>query len=110
MAQLPALGSANAGSASAAVRRHVLAFLGYACVAVAFFWPLPLHLTTALPGPVSGDTGVYIWNLWVFRHTIVAHHQMPFFTTEILSLSSALPLTLQNYTTLANVIAFPLLP
>ena len=110
MAQLPALGSANTGSATAVVRRHVLAFLAYAGVAVAFFWPLPLHLTTALPGPVLGDTGVYIWNLWVFRHAIVAHREMPFFTTEILSLSPALPLTLQNYTTLANVIAFPLLP
>ena len=66
--------------------------------------------TTALPGPVSGDTGVYVWNLWVFRHAITAHREMPFFTAEILSLSSAVPLTLQNYTTLANVIAFPLLP
>ena len=109
MPELPAL-AANAGSAKAAVRRHVLAFLGYACVALAFSWPLPLHLTTALPGPVSGDTGVNVWNLWVFRHAIVAHREMPFFTTEILSLSAALPLTLQNYTTLANVIAFPLLP
>jgi hypothetical protein len=84
--------------------------LGYACVALAFAWPLPLHLTTALPGPVSGDTGVYVWNLWVFRHAIVAHREMPFFTAEILALSPALPLTLQNYTTIANVAAFPLLP
>lgn len=94
----------------AAARRHLLALVGYACVAVAFFWPLPLHLSTALPGPVSGDTGVYVWNLWVFRHAIVAHHEMPFFTQEILSLAPGVPLTLQNYTTLANVIAFPLLP
>ncbi len=95
---------------AAAMRRHSLALAGYICVALVFAWPLPLHLTTALPGPVSGDTGVYVWNLWVFRHAIVAHREMPFFTAEILSLSSALPLTLQNYTTLANVFAFPLLP
>jgi hypothetical protein len=92
------------------VRRHALAVLGYACVAVAFSWPLPMHLSTALPGPVGGDTGVYVWNLWVFRHSIVAHREMPFFTMEILALAGSLPLTLQNYTTLANVIAFPWLP
>lgn len=88
----------------------MLALLGYACVALAFAWPLPMHLWTALPGEMSGDTGVYLWNLWVFRHAIVAHREMPFFTLEILSLAPAMPLTLQNYTTLANVIAFPLLP
>lgn len=94
------------------MRRHSLALFGYVCVALAFSWPLPVHLATALLGPVSGDTGVYVWNLWVFRHAIVAHREMPFYTLEILSLSlsQALPLTLQNYTTIANVIAFPLLP
>src|SRR4051812_4721141 len=110
MAVLLRLTRAICGSATAALRRHALAILGYACIALAFAWPLPLHLSTALPGPVSGDTGVYVWNLWVFRHAIVAHREMPFFTMEILSLSPAMPLTLQNYTTLANVIAFPLLP
>src|SRR5882757_2929491 len=93
-----------------AMRRHALALTGYVLVALAFSWPLPLHLWTALPGPVSGDTGVYVWNLWVFRHAIVAHREMPFFTLEILALAPAMPLTLQNYTTVANVIAFPLIP
>jgi hypothetical protein len=92
------------------MRRLLLALLGYISVAIAFSWPLPLHLWTALLGPVSGDTGVYVWNLWVFRHAIVAHREMPFFTLEILALAPAMPLTLQNYTTVANVIAFPLLP
>ena len=89
------------------MRRLLLALLGYICVAIAFSWPLPLHLWTALPGPVSGDTGVYVWNLWVFRHAIVAHREMPFFTLEILALAPAMPLTLQNYTTVANVIERP---
>lgn len=99
-------------AASSLVRRHAAPLFSYICVALAFSWPLPLHVTDALPGPVSGDTGVYIWNLWLFRHAIVAHRETPFFTLEILSLTGAhaLPLTLQNYTTLANVIAFPLLP
>jgi hypothetical protein len=92
------------------VRCHTAALLGYVSVAVLFSWPLPRDLTEKLLGPVSSDVGVYIWNLWVFRHEIVAHNNLPFFTSEILSLSSAVPLTLHNYTTLANLVAFPLLP
>ncbi len=72
-----------------------------------------MHFGTALPGAPGGDTGVYVWNLWVFRHEIVAHGRFPFFTFEILSAtdpSSAVPLILHNYTTAANILAFPLLP
>ncbi len=54
--------------------------------------------------------GVYVWNLWVFRHEIVANHRLPFLTSEILALSPSVPLALHNYTTFANVLAFPLIP
>ncbi len=67
-------------------------------------------MATALPGQPSGDTGVYVWNIWVFRHELVEHHRFPFFTLEILSLASPTPLTLHNYTTFANVLAFAALP
>jgi hypothetical protein len=93
-----------------ALRREAAALVGYVCVAVAFTWPLPLHLTSALLGPPAGDTGVYVWNLWVFRHEIVANHRLPFLTSEILALSEPVPLALHNYTTFANLLAFPLLP
>lgn len=90
--------------------RHLAAVTGYGVVAVLFTWPLALHLSSTFPGDPAGDTGVYIWNLWVFRHQILAHHTLPFLTREILSLDqAAVPLTLHNYTTFANVIAFPLL-
>ena len=92
------------------IRLHAAAVLGYVCIAVAFAWPLPLHLGDALPGTPSGDTGVYVWNLWVFRHEIVEHAHLPFSTFEILAASPSVSLTLHNYTTFANVIAFPLLP
>jgi hypothetical protein len=69
-----------------------------------------LHLGTQLPGPVTQDTGVYVWNLWVFRHEIVQHHHLPFATLEIMSLASPVPLALHNYTTVADIVAFPLLP
>ena len=44
----------------------------YACVAVLFTWPLALHLSTKLTGLPGSDLGVYVWNLWVFRHEILA--------------------------------------
>ncbi|HXW04115.1 MAG TPA: hypothetical protein VD833_02705 [Vicinamibacterales bacterium] len=93
-----------------APRREIAAFVGYVCVAVAFSWPLPLQLDRALLGPIGGDTGVYVWNLWVFRHEIVEHGRLPFFTFEILALTSPVPLVLHNYTTFANLLAFLLLP
>ncbi len=92
------------------VRPNAGALLGYVCVALVFAWPLLAHLGDALPGPIGGDTGVYVWNLWVFRHEIVEHGRFPFFTSEILALTQGTPLTLHNYTSLANVMAFPLLP
>ena len=47
---------------------HIAAVLGYVCVAVAFSWPLLPHLSTHLTGSPGGDTGVYVWNQWVFQH------------------------------------------
>ena len=61
-------------------------------------------------GLPNGDAGVYVWNLWVFRHEIVANHRLPFLTSEILALSPPVPLALHNYTTFANILAFPLIP
>ena len=92
------------------LRVHVAALLGYVCVALLFAWPLPVHLSDSFLGDPKGDTGVYVWNLWVFRHELVAHRAFPFLTHEILTLDpGAVPLTLHNYTTFANVLAFPLL-
>lgn len=68
-----------------------------------------MQMSTSVLGPVGGDTGVYIWNLWVFRYEVL-NGRLPFFTNEILSLTPPVPLTLHNYTTFANVIALPLQP
>ena len=95
---------------ASSARQNAAALLGYVCVALAFAWPLPANLGSALYGTPGGDTGVYVWNLWVFRHEIVEHGRFPFFTAEILALNPGAPLTLHNYTSLANIAAFPLLP
>ncbi len=92
------------------LRREAAALLGYVCVALIFAWPLPLRLADAMLGLPNGDAGVYVWNLWVFRHEIVANHRLPFLTSEILALGPPVPLALHNYTTFANILAFPLIP
>jgi hypothetical protein len=89
---------------------HLRAIAGYLATALAFNWPLPAQLGSAFTGPVGGDTGVYVWNLWLFRHEIVAHGRFPLFTREILSLSPPVDLSLHNYTLFANLLAFPLIP
>jgi hypothetical protein len=98
------------GNASSSLGAHLRAIGGYLLTAVAFNWPLPAHMGTSFTGPVGGDTGVYVWNLWLFRHEIVAHSRFPLFTREILSLSPPVDLSLHNYTLFANVLAFPLIP
>ena len=75
-----------------------------------FSWPLPLHLGTQLTGPPGGDTGVYVWNQWVFRHELVEQHSLPLFTREIFSLSRPANLSLHNYTIFQDLVALPLLP
>jgi hypothetical protein len=89
---------------------HAWALGLYALVAVVFNWPLVLALNTSLPGPIGGDTGVYVWNLWLFRHEVVAHGRFPLFTHEILALTPPVDLSLHNYTLFADALAFPLIP
>jgi hypothetical protein len=89
---------------------HARAILLYALVGAAFAWPLPVHLSTHLTGPVDGDTGVYVWNQWVFQHELVENRSLPYFTGKIFSLTPKANLSLHNYTTFANLLALPLLP
>jgi hypothetical protein len=90
------------------LRAHVAAIAAYAAVGLLFVWPLPLHLGSHLTGSPTGDTGVYVWNLWVFQYEVLTHHQLPFFTSTILSLGGRADLTLHNYTVFADLLALPL--
>jgi hypothetical protein len=82
----------------------------YAALAVAFSWPLPLHFTTHLTSSTTGDTGVYIWNQWVFQREVLDHRQFPYFTDAIFSLTGDdANLSLHNYTIFQNLLALPLI-
>ena len=83
--------------------------MAYVAVAIAFAWPLPLHLRSAFLGNPGGDTGVYVWNQWVFQHELV-NGRNPFATDQIFSLAQRVDLSQHNYTTFLNVLALPLIP
>jgi hypothetical protein len=73
-------------------------------------WPLPLHLSTALTGDPGGDTGVYVWNLWAFRHELIEKGTNPFSTNLLFALERSTDLSLHNYTVANDLLALPLLP
>jgi hypothetical protein len=91
-----------------AVRRHLTAVAAYVLVAVAFTWPLLPNLATHLTGPPDGDTGVYVWNQWVFQHELLEHRTLPYFTDRIFKATGRANLSLHNYTAFANILALPL--
>jgi hypothetical protein len=89
-------------------RTHAVVLLGYAAIAIVFSWPLPIHLGTALTGGPGGDTGVYVWNQWVFRHELIEKGSFPYFTDTLFGPGQQTDLSLHNYTTFADLIALPL--
>lgn len=88
--------------------RRILPLAGYLAVALVFTWPLPSHLGTHLTGTTSGDTGVYVWNIWVFQHELLEKGSFPLYTSTIFSLDPHADLSLHNYTPFANLLALPL--
>ena len=88
-------------------RCHVYALLGYAAVAVAFSWPLVPNVATHLTGSPAGDTGVYVWNQWVFQHELLQNRRSPYFTDKIFSLTGRANLSLHNYTAFQDLVALP---
>ena len=87
---------------------HVVVLLAYAVVAVVFSWPLAADLQTQLTGGAGGDTGVYVWNQWVFRHELIEKGNLPYFTTVLFGPDHETDLSLHNYTTFQNLVAVPL--
>jgi len=88
---------------------HAAAFAAYVVLAIVFSWPLPLNMGTHLTGVPGGDTGVYVWNQWVFRHEVVEQQHLPYFTDRIFALTEQTNLSLHNYTTFQNLLALPLI-
>ena len=90
-------------------RLHAGVVLAYAAVAIAFTWPLAANLGTRLTGGTGGDTGVYVWNQWVFRHEFRDNGNLPYFTDTLFGAERPANLSLHNYTRFQNLIAAPLI-
>src|ERR1051325_1283878 len=82
--------------------------VGYIIATLVFTWPLATHLSTHLTGDPGGDTGVYVWNQWVFHQEIVEGHN-PLSTGKVLSLTERVDLSQHNYTAFLNLLALPLI-
>jgi hypothetical protein len=82
---------------------------GFVVLAVALTWPLPLHLQTHLLGSPTGDTGVYVWNLWIFRHEIVRHGHLPVSTDHVFAYTGGADFSLHNYMPVGGLLALPLI-
>ena len=94
----------------ASCRLHGGALLAYAVGGALFQLAVAARSRGSLTGPVGGDTGVYVWNTWLFRHELLAHGRFPLYTQEILSLTPPVDLSLHNYTLFTDLLAFPLIP
>ncbi len=82
---------------------------GYVLLPCILTWPLPLHLRTHLLGDPSGDLGVYVWNLWIFRHELLRHGHLPFSTDHVFAYTGGADFSLHNYTPIAGALGAPLI-
>jgi hypothetical protein len=94
------LGTSAAWSAAAA---------GYVLLTCILTWPLPQHLGTHLLSDPAGDVGVYIWNVWIFRHELLEHGHLPFSSDHLFAYSGGADFSLHNYTPIAGALSAPLI-
>ena len=81
----------------------------FGLLSVLLTWPLPRYLRTRLLGDPAGDLGVYIWNIWIFRHEIVRHASLPFSTDHLFGEGITADFSLHNYAPIAGVLGAPLI-
>jgi hypothetical protein len=87
-----------------------LAALGaYGLLVCGLVWPLPRYFRAHLLGDISGDAGIYVWNLWIFRHELVEHGHLPVSTDHLFTYTDGLDFALHNYTPLAGLLGVPLM-
>jgi hypothetical protein len=77
---------------------HLLVAVGFLALAVAWTFPLVLHLPTHLPGAGIGDNSLFLWNFWWMRTARSAGSG--FFHTSYLFAPVGADLTLHTHTAL----------
>src|SRR5262245_25747770 len=81
----------------------------YALLSVVLTWPLARYFRTHLLGSPTGDLGLYVWNLWIFRLELVEHGRLPFSTDQVFGYTGGVDFSLHNYTPLAGALGTPLM-
>jgi len=94
-----------------AIRVYLLVIGLYTLLAIVWSYPLPLHLTTRVPGSVTWalDEYSFVWNLWWFRYALLALGQSPLHTNYIFY-PVGVDLGLYTLNILNGALAVPLLP
>src|SRR5574341_1874114 len=84
------------------------AVAGYGLLTCFLTWPLPQHLRTHLLSDPTGDLGVYVWNVWIFRHELLTHAHLPFSSDHLFAYTGGADFSLHNYTPIAGALGAPL--
>jgi hypothetical protein len=87
---------------------HLAAVILYAGLALAFTWPLALHLHDGTLGAGIGDNATFVWNFWWIR-TAIANGVSPFWTSSLFA-PLGMSLLLHTTTLLPTVTATMMLP
>ncbi len=83
---------------------HLLALAGYLLLTFLFTWPLPLHLTNALPGE-GGDSWQSLWNFWWFDQALF--HGKPLYFTQAQYYPHGTSLLFHTLSPLHSLLALP---
>ena len=87
--------------------RHAEVAAGFAALAIVWTLPLPLHLSTHLPGPAIGDNAIFLWDFWWMRQALASHANV--FHTPYLFAPVGANLTLHTHTALPAFVGATLL-
>ena len=87
--------------------KHLGPLALFAALAVAWTWPLVLHLGDAVPGH-PGDNYSYLWNLWWMRH-VLATPGLAYFHTSYLFYPFGTTIADHPHTALPALVAATLL-
>lgn len=84
--------------ARAAMRRNVLVFAGFLVLAALLWWPLPLHITSHVPGVPQWayDEATFVWNIWHFKDAAIDGLRSPL-TTDLVYYPLGVDLILYTY-------------
>lgn len=91
-------------------RTHLVVLIFYTLLALVLWYPLPLHLTTHVPGSETWafDEYTFVWNLWWFRNALLTG-QNPLHSDYIFH-PLGIDLVLYTYNAFNAAFALPLIP